>query len=91
MQMRHRKQGVTVDDNLRTSVKNIFAVGDVCSAYKFTHVADFMARMVSRHFPCVKPPCAVVALLGSSPFWPLADDDQVRVVHAGRTERLVLW
>lgn len=43
-----RKVGITVDDNLRTSQKSIFAVGDCCSAYKFTHVADFMARMVTR-------------------------------------------
>jgi len=43
------KVGITVDDNLRTSQKSIFAVGDCCSAYKFTHVADFMARMVARN------------------------------------------
>lgn len=56
---------MTVDDNLRTSVKNIFAVGDVCSAYKFTHVADFMARMVSRHFPlCQLPMCQAALCCG---------------------------
>eukprot|EP00192_Tetraselmis_astigmatica_P007360 CAMPEP_0117668246 /NCGR_PEP_ID=MMETSP0804-20121206/11438_1 /TAXON_ID=1074897 /ORGANISM="Tetraselmis astigmatica, Strain CCMP880" /LENGTH=716 /DNA_ID=CAMNT_0005476107 /DNA_START=139 /DNA_END=2290 /DNA_ORIENTATION=+ len=44
-----KKNGVLVDDNLRTNVKSIFAVGDCCSAYKFTHVADFMARMVARN------------------------------------------
>ncbi len=40
------KHGVTVDDRLRTSNSNIFAAGDVCSRYKFTHAADFMARIV---------------------------------------------
>ena len=40
------KRGVTVDDNLRTTNKNIFAAGDICSPYQFTHAADFMARIV---------------------------------------------
>jgi pyruvate/2-oxoglutarate dehydrogenase complex dihydrolipoamide dehydrogenase (E3) component len=40
------KGGVTVDDTLRTSNASVFAVGDVCSAYKFTHAADFQARAV---------------------------------------------
>jgi pyruvate/2-oxoglutarate dehydrogenase complex dihydrolipoamide dehydrogenase (E3) component len=40
------KHGVTVDDRLRTSNHNIFAAGDVCTRFKFTHVADFMARIV---------------------------------------------
>lgn len=40
------KNGVTVDDRLRTTNPNIFAAGDICSRYKFTHAADFMARIV---------------------------------------------
>ena len=40
------RQGVHVDDHLRTTNKRIFAAGDVCFAYKFTHVADAMARIV---------------------------------------------
>src|SRR5215471_6187968 len=40
------KKGVTVDDQLRTSNRHIYAAGDICSAYKFTHVADAMARVV---------------------------------------------
>ncbi len=39
------KQGVKVDDRLRTSNRRIFAAGDVCSRYKFTHAADAMARL----------------------------------------------
>ncbi|HKJ94206.1 MAG TPA: mercuric reductase [Gammaproteobacteria bacterium] len=38
-------KGLIVDDRLRTSNPRIFAAGDVCSAYKFTHAADFMARL----------------------------------------------
>ena len=38
--------GVKVDDKLRTSNPSIYAAGDICSKYKFTHTADFMARIV---------------------------------------------
>jgi pyruvate/2-oxoglutarate dehydrogenase complex dihydrolipoamide dehydrogenase (E3) component len=41
--------GVNVDDKLRTTNTRIYAAGDVCSAYKFTHAADFMARIVIRN------------------------------------------
>jgi len=40
------KAGVTVDDRLRTSNPKIYAAGDVCSRFKFTHAADAMARIV---------------------------------------------
>ena len=38
------KRGVRVDDRLRTTNHRIFAAGDICSRYQFTHAADFMAR-----------------------------------------------
>ena len=41
-----RAKGVVVDDRLRTTNSRIFAAGDVCSPFKFTHAADFMARIV---------------------------------------------
>lgn len=40
------RSGVLVNDYLQTSNPKIFAAGDVCSKYKFTHAADFMARTV---------------------------------------------
>ncbi len=39
-------KGVLVNDFLRTSNRLIYAAGDVCSAFKFTHAADAMARIV---------------------------------------------
>lgn len=39
------EHGVVVDDYLRTSNRRVYAAGDVCSRYKFTHAADFMARL----------------------------------------------
>jgi len=41
--------GVTVDDFLRTSNPRIFAAGDICTPYKFTHAADAMARIAIRN------------------------------------------
>jgi pyruvate/2-oxoglutarate dehydrogenase complex dihydrolipoamide dehydrogenase (E3) component len=40
------KKGVKVDDHYQTTNTNIFAAGDICSPYQFTHAADFMARAV---------------------------------------------
>lgn len=40
------KLGVQVDDFLQTTNTRIYAAGDVCSRFKFTHAADFLARTV---------------------------------------------
>lgn len=40
------QNGVEVNDNLRTTNPRIFAAGDICSKFKFTHTADFQARIV---------------------------------------------
>jgi pyruvate/2-oxoglutarate dehydrogenase complex dihydrolipoamide dehydrogenase (E3) component len=40
------RQGVKVDEYLRTSNPAIFAAGDICSPYRFTHTADAQARIV---------------------------------------------
>lgn len=40
------RRGVKVDERLRTTNKKIFACGDICSPYQFTHIADASARIV---------------------------------------------
>jgi pyruvate/2-oxoglutarate dehydrogenase complex dihydrolipoamide dehydrogenase (E3) component len=40
------QKGVSVDDRLGTSNPRVFAAGDVCSRYQFTHMADAAARIV---------------------------------------------
>lgn len=45
----YARDGVQVDDRLRTSNPRIYAAGDVCSQFKFTHAADAMARTVLRN------------------------------------------
>jgi pyruvate/2-oxoglutarate dehydrogenase complex dihydrolipoamide dehydrogenase (E3) component len=47
--------GVTVNERLQTTNPDIYAVGDVAGKYQFTHMADFMARMV------IKTHCSLVA------------------------------
>jgi pyruvate/2-oxoglutarate dehydrogenase complex dihydrolipoamide dehydrogenase (E3) component len=44
--IRYSARGVEVDNRLRTSNPKIYAAGDVCSHFKFTHAADAMARIV---------------------------------------------
>jgi pyruvate/2-oxoglutarate dehydrogenase complex dihydrolipoamide dehydrogenase (E3) component len=40
------KKGVKVNDRLQTTNPRVYACGDICSPYQFTHAADFMARIV---------------------------------------------
>ena len=41
-----RTCGVKVDARLQTTNPRIYAAGDICSPFKFTHVADAMAQIV---------------------------------------------
>jgi pyruvate/2-oxoglutarate dehydrogenase complex dihydrolipoamide dehydrogenase (E3) component len=45
----YSKKGIQVNDQLRTTHPDIYAAGDICSPYQFTHAADFMARTVIRN------------------------------------------
>ncbi|MEE9211612.1 MAG: mercuric reductase [Phycisphaeraceae bacterium] len=40
------KTGVKVNERLQTTNKRIYAAGDICFPYKFTHTADATARIV---------------------------------------------
>ena len=44
--VQYARSGVLVDERMRTSNPRVFAAGDICSRYKFTHAADAMARIV---------------------------------------------
>jgi pyruvate/2-oxoglutarate dehydrogenase complex dihydrolipoamide dehydrogenase (E3) component len=44
-----QRQGVHVNPYMQTANPKIYAVGDVCMAYKFTHAADAVARIVARN------------------------------------------
>lgn len=40
------REGVRVDDRLQTTNARIYAAGDICSRFKFTHTADAQARIL---------------------------------------------
>ena len=44
--VRYGPRGVEVDDRLRTTNPIIYAAGDICFPYQFTHTADALARIV---------------------------------------------
>lgn len=41
--------GISVDDFMRTTNRRVYAAGDVCGQYMFTHVADAAARIAVRN------------------------------------------
>lgn len=43
--VQYHAKGVSVDDHLRTSNPRIYAAGDICSSYQFTHAAEALARV----------------------------------------------
>lgn len=42
-----QRQGVKVNDYLQTTNPKIYAAGDICMNWKFTHAADAAARIVA--------------------------------------------
>jgi len=76
----YSRDGVVVDGYLRTSNPRIYAAGDVCSEFKFTHAADAMARVALRNalfFGRAKAPAMVMP-------WVIYTDPEV--AHAGLYE-----
>jgi pyruvate/2-oxoglutarate dehydrogenase complex dihydrolipoamide dehydrogenase (E3) component len=99
------RQGVKVDDRLRTTNRRVFAAGDICSRFKFTHAADALARLAIQNalfFPSGKasaltiPWCTYtdpeVAHVGLSDDEAQKQDVEVRtfVEKLGHVDRAVL-
>lgn len=45
----HTPRGITVNSRLKTSQKNIYAMGDCTGGYQFTHVASYHAGIIIRN------------------------------------------
>ncbi len=44
--VQYDQHGVTVNDRMQTTNSRIYAAGDIATPFKFTHSADFLARLV---------------------------------------------
>lgn len=78
------RKGVQVDDHYQTTNPKIYAAGDVCSPYKFTHAADFMARSVVAN--ALFTPWGVGKRRASSLVIPWATYTSPEVAHVGLSE-----
>src|SRR5215471_6547445 len=73
--------GIQVDDRLRTSVKHIYAAGDVTGSYQFTHYAGWQA------FQAVRNALLPGSSTGVSNLVPWVTFTDPEVAHIGATEK----
>ena len=78
------RKGIVVDDYLRTTNRKIFAAGDCCFQYKFTHTADALARIVIQNalfnFPFMKKKASALTI----PWCTYTDPE---IAHVGMYEK----
>jgi len=78
------RKGIAVDDYLRTTNPRIFAAGDCCFRYKFTHTADALARIVIQNslfgLPFMKKKASALTI----PWCTYTDPE---IAHVGMYER----
>ncbi len=74
-------QGIVVDTRLRTTAPGVWAAGDVTGGLRFTHVADYEARLVIRNafFP--------LAAAADYSIVPWVTFTEPELAHVGLTER----
>ena len=80
------KKGVTVNHRLQTTNPNIFAAGDICSPFKFTHTADAQAQIVIQNalFP---HPMGLGYASTDNLIIPWATYTQPEIAHVGLYEK----
>lgn len=73
--------GVTVSDTLQSSNPNVYAAGDICSPYKFTHTADAQARiLIANALFCGRQKSSALTI----PWCTYTDPE---IAHVGMSER----
>jgi pyruvate/2-oxoglutarate dehydrogenase complex dihydrolipoamide dehydrogenase (E3) component len=79
-------KGVKVNERLQTTNPRIFAAGDICSRYKFTHAADAMAQIVIQNalFP---HPLGMGYASAESLIMPWCTFTEPEVAHVGLYEK----
>jgi pyruvate/2-oxoglutarate dehydrogenase complex dihydrolipoamide dehydrogenase (E3) component len=80
------QSGVKVNARLQTTNPRIFAAGDICSRYKFTHAADAMAQIVIQNalFP---HPFGLAYASAESLIMPWCTFTEPEVAHVGLYEQ----
>ena len=80
------RKGVTVNHRLQTTNPNIFAAGDICSPFKFTHTADAQAQIVIQNalFP---HPLGLGYASTDNLIIPWATYTQPEIAHVGLYEK----
>ena len=80
------KNGITVNARLQTTNPSIYAAGDICSRYKFTHAADAMAQIVIQNalFP---HPFGLASASVDSLIMPWCTFTEPEVAHVGLSEQ----
>jgi pyruvate/2-oxoglutarate dehydrogenase complex dihydrolipoamide dehydrogenase (E3) component len=80
------ENGVKVNARLQTTNPRIFAAGDICSRYKFTHAADAMAQIVIQNalFP---HPFGMGYASAESLIMPWCTFTEPEIAHVGMYEK----
>ena len=79
--VQYSARGITVDDHLRTNIKQIYAAGDVAGSYQFTHYAGWQAFQAVRNALLPGNSSGVTDLVP----WVTFTDPEV--AHVGLTEQ----
>ncbi|MEO0409797.1 MAG: mercuric reductase [Cyanobacteria bacterium P01_A01_bin.135] len=75
------RQGILIDDYLQTSNPDIYAVGDCCMAWRFTHAADAAARIAIQN--ALFAPCGIGRRRLSELVMPSCTYTDPEVAHVG--------
>lgn len=83
--VQYDKTGVKVNGRLQTTNPRIYAAGDICSQYKFTHAADAMAQIVIQNalFP---HPFGLAYASADSLIMPWCTFTEPEIAHVGMYE-----